>query len=117
MQFAVGVPNVLDYGDPNVLLDLGRRSEQAGWDGFYVWDHLVYRQQGDPVCDPWIALTAVAAATARVRLRGMVAAPPRRRPWIVARQAATLDIVSDGRLVFGAGLGSLPDLEYSAFGE
>ncbi len=117
MQFAVGVPNVREYGDPNLLLQLGVLSEETGWDGFFVWDHLVYRDRGDPVTDPWIAVTAVAARTTRMRLGVMVCALPRRRPWIVARQAAALDIVSNGRLVFGAGLGSLGELEYSAFGE
>jgi alkanesulfonate monooxygenase SsuD/methylene tetrahydromethanopterin reductase-like flavin-dependent oxidoreductase (luciferase family) len=117
MRFAVGVPNVREYGDPNLLLELGVLAEQAGWDGFFVWDHLVYRELGDPVSDPWIAVTAVAARTSNVRLGVMVCALPRRRPWVVARQAAALDIVSNGRLVFGAGLGSLGELEYAAFGE
>jgi alkanesulfonate monooxygenase SsuD/methylene tetrahydromethanopterin reductase-like flavin-dependent oxidoreductase (luciferase family) len=117
MRFAVGVPNVREYGDPNLLLDLGRRSEAAGWDGFFVWDHLVYRQSSVPVCHPWVALAAVAAATTRVRLGVMVCALPRRRPWVVARETASLDVLSNGRLVFGAGLGSLAEQEYAAFGE
>ena len=117
MRFAVGVPNVRVFGDPRLLLELGSRTEQAGWDGFFVWEHLVYREPGAPVCDPWTAVAAVAAATSRVRLGVMVCALPRRRPWIVARQAAAIDVLSQGRLVFGAGLGSLPDLEYAAFGE
>src|SRR5580765_7447560 len=79
MQFAVGVPNVREYGDPNLLLQLGVLSEEAGWDGFFVWDHLVYRDSGDPVSDPWIAATAVAARTTRMRLGVMVCALPRRR--------------------------------------
>ncbi len=117
MRYAVGVPNVREYGDPNVLLDLGLRTERAGWDGFFVWDHLVYREQGDPVCDPWVALTAVAARTSRIRLGVMVCALARRRPWMVARTTAALDGLSGGRLVFGAGLGSLGDGEFTAFGE
>ena len=117
MRFAVGVPNVREFGDPRVLLDLGLRTEAAGWDGFFVWDHLVYRQDGDPVCHPWTALTAVAAATTRVRLGVMVCALARRRPWVVARETAALDVLSGGRLVFGAGLGSLGDGEFAAFGE
>ena len=117
MQFAIGVPNVREFADPNLLLDLGRRTEEAGWDGFFVWDHLVYRHPGDPVCDPWVAVTAVATATTRVRLGVMVCALARRRPWKVARETAALDILSGGRLVFGAGLGSLAQGEYAAFGE
>ncbi|HXJ64182.1 MAG TPA: LLM class flavin-dependent oxidoreductase [Actinomycetota bacterium] len=117
MRFAVGVPNVREFGDPRVLLDLGERTEAAGWDGFFIWDHLVYRQAGDPVCHPWTALVAVAASTTRVRLGVMVCALARRRPWIVARETAALDVLSGGRMVFGAGLGSLGQGEFAAFGE
>ncbi|HEY7281270.1 MAG TPA: LLM class flavin-dependent oxidoreductase [Actinomycetota bacterium] len=117
MQFAVGVPNVREYGDPHVLMELGRHAEAAGWGGFFIWDHLVYREPGDPVCDPWVALTAVATTTTRMRLGIMVCALARRRPWMVARTAAAIDVLSDGRLVFGAGLGSLGEGEFTAFGE
>ena len=116
MQFAIGVPNVREYADPRVLLDLGLRAERANWDGFFVWDHLLYHEVGDPVCDPWVALAAVAAATTRLRLGVTVCALARRRPWKVARETAALDILSGGRLVFGAGLGSIPG-EFATFGE
>ena len=69
------------------------------------------------MADPWIALTAVALATERLRLGAMVTPLARRRPWDVARQVAVLDRLSGGRMVFGAGLGGDSRRELSAFGE
>ncbi|MFL5870536.1 MAG: LLM class flavin-dependent oxidoreductase [Solirubrobacterales bacterium] len=117
MRFAIGAPNVGDYGDPRLLLELGVAAEQAGWDGFFVWDHLVYRDPQAFVADPWVAIAAVASRTERIRLGVMVCALARRRPHKVARETASLDLLSEGRLVFGAGLGSLAEEEFAAFGE
>ena len=69
------------------------------------------------IADPWIALTAIALATERVRLGAMVTPLARRRPWDVARQVAVLDRLSGGRMVFGAGLGGDSRRELTAFGE
>jgi alkanesulfonate monooxygenase SsuD/methylene tetrahydromethanopterin reductase-like flavin-dependent oxidoreductase (luciferase family) len=117
VRFAVGIPNVREYADPRLLVDLARRAEHAGWDGCFVWDHLVYRPRGAPVTDPWVAVAAIAQATERIRLGVMVAQLARRRPWKVAREAVALDALSEGRLILGAGLGSLPEVEFEAFGE
>ena len=115
MRFAVGLPNVKEYADPPLLVDLAVTAESAGWDGVFVWDHLLYREGGAAV-NPWLTMAAIAQATNQIRLGVMVAALARRRPWNVAREAAALDILSDGRLLFGAGLGSLDD-EFTRFGE
>jgi alkanesulfonate monooxygenase SsuD/methylene tetrahydromethanopterin reductase-like flavin-dependent oxidoreductase (luciferase family) len=64
-----------------------------------------------------VAVTALAATTTRIRLGVMVCVLARRRPWKVARETASLDRVSGGRLVFGAGLGSLGEEEFAGFGE
>jgi alkanesulfonate monooxygenase SsuD/methylene tetrahydromethanopterin reductase-like flavin-dependent oxidoreductase (luciferase family) len=96
---------------------LARRAEAAGWDGCFVWDHLAYRPRGAPVTDPWVSVAAIAQATERIRLGVMVAQLARRRPWKVAREAVALDVLSEGRLILGAGLGSLPEDEFAAFGE
>ncbi|MGH2737120.1 MAG: LLM class flavin-dependent oxidoreductase, partial [Actinomycetota bacterium] len=117
MRYGIGVPNVREYADPELLVSLATEAEEHGWDGFFVWDHLVYRESGDPVADPWIATAAIAQATARVRIGVLVAALARRRPWKVARETATLDVLSGGRLIVGAGLGSLAEGEFAAFGE
>lgn len=116
MRFAIGLPNVKDYADPRLLVSLAVEAEASGWDGVFVWDHLLYRDEKDGVVDPWISVAAIAQATETVRVGVMVAALARRRPWMVARQAATVDLLSDNRLIFGAGLGSLDD-EFELFGE
>jgi alkanesulfonate monooxygenase SsuD/methylene tetrahydromethanopterin reductase-like flavin-dependent oxidoreductase (luciferase family) len=117
MRYAVGVPNVGDYGDPGLLVGLARQAERSGWDAVLVWDHVAYRERGWPVADPTVAVTAIAAATSRVRIGVMANAIPRRRPWKLARETATLDLLSGGRLIVGAGLGSQALEEYEAFGE
>jgi alkanesulfonate monooxygenase SsuD/methylene tetrahydromethanopterin reductase-like flavin-dependent oxidoreductase (luciferase family) len=115
MRFALSAQNFGSYGDPRLLADLARDSEAAGWDGFFVWDHLL---RGDaPVADPWISLAAIAVATERVRIGTMVTPLPRRRPWQVARQAVTLDHLSGGRVTLGVGLGSNARMEFAPFGE
>ncbi len=116
MRFAVGLPNVGDYGDPMVLVGLARAAEEHGWDGVYVWDHVLYHDPEWPVANPTVVAAAVAAATKRIRLGVLMTALPRRRVQVVAREGATLAALSAGRYTFGAGLGSM-DREYTAFGE
>jgi alkanesulfonate monooxygenase SsuD/methylene tetrahydromethanopterin reductase-like flavin-dependent oxidoreductase (luciferase family) len=99
-----------------VLVELGVLAEQHGWDAVYVWDHLLYRNPQWSVASPVVTVSALAAATSRIRLGVLMTALPRRRPQIVARETASLDVLSGGRVVFGAALGSI-DAEYSAFGE
>jgi alkanesulfonate monooxygenase SsuD/methylene tetrahydromethanopterin reductase-like flavin-dependent oxidoreductase (luciferase family) len=105
-----------ELADVRALADVAARAERAGWDGVFVWDH-VMTHDALAVADPWIALTAIALATERVRLGAMVTPLARRRPWDVARQAAVVDRLSGGRLVFGAGLGGDGRRELTAFGE
>jgi alkanesulfonate monooxygenase SsuD/methylene tetrahydromethanopterin reductase-like flavin-dependent oxidoreductase (luciferase family) len=69
------------------------------------------------VADPWIVMAAQAAATERVRIGPMVTPVPRRRPHVLARETATLDHLSNGRLVFGVGIGGDSSGEFSLFGE
>src|SRR6266536_959826 len=57
MRYAVGVPNVGDYGDPRLLVELARDAEAAGWDAVLLWDHVAYRRRGWPVADPIVTLT------------------------------------------------------------
>jgi alkanesulfonate monooxygenase SsuD/methylene tetrahydromethanopterin reductase-like flavin-dependent oxidoreductase (luciferase family) len=92
--------------DPAVAARLAAEAEAAGWDGVFVWDHVRWREPVREVADPWITLAAVATATERVRLGPMVTPPARRRPVKLARETATLDLLSGGRLTLGVGLGS-----------
>jgi alkanesulfonate monooxygenase SsuD/methylene tetrahydromethanopterin reductase-like flavin-dependent oxidoreductase (luciferase family) len=95
-----------DLADPVVVAGLAAEAEEAGWHGVFVWDHLRWRAPVRHVADPWITLAAIAAATDRVRLGPMVTPLARRRPAKVARETATLDRLSGGRLVLGVGLGN-----------
>jgi hypothetical protein len=117
MRYGVSVPNIGEFADPRRVADLARRAEEAGWDGFFVWDHVVFPWGPLDVADPWVLLTVVAGATERIRIGPLVTAVPRRRPGTLARQTTTLDRYSGGRLVFGAGLGFTLDAEYGTWGE
>ncbi len=118
MRYGIYVPNFGDYGDARRLAALARDAEDARWDGFFLWDH-VARPFATDMVDPWIALTAIAMATKTIRIGALVTPLPRRRPWKVARETASLDQLSGGRLVFGAGTGSAGGraVEWASFGE
>jgi alkanesulfonate monooxygenase SsuD/methylene tetrahydromethanopterin reductase-like flavin-dependent oxidoreductase (luciferase family) len=113
---AVGVPNVGPFGDPLLLVELAVAAEEHGWDGFFVWDHQLWRDPGWNVADPVVTIAAVAARTTRLRIGILVNVLARRRVGKVARESVTLDVLSGGRLVVGAGLGAVA-AEFTAFGE
>jgi len=115
VRFAVGIPNVAEYGDVGLLVDLAVLAERSGWDGVFVWDHL--SRHGEPAADPQVTLGAIAQATERIRLGPMIIPLARRRPSKVAREMVTLDHLSDGRAVMGVGLGVADDEEFEAFGD
>jgi len=118
MFFAVDVPNHGEYSDPHLLLELAMETEAAGWDGFFIWDHIVKSYDTRlPVADPWIALSAIAAHTKRILIGPMVTPLARRRPWKLARETVTLDNLSKGRLIFGVGLGARSKAEFEDFGD
>lgn len=103
---ALWVPLFDELSDPVAVARLAAEAEEAGWHGVFVWDHLRWRAPVRQVADPWITLAAIAVATERLRLGPMVTPLPRRRPAKVAKETATLDRLSNGRLVLGAGIGS-----------
>src|SRR5947209_4154411 len=102
IRCAVGLPVVGPFADPVTLVELAVAAEAHGWDGVFLWDHLLYHDPTWGVVSPVVVASAIAARTSRARLGVLVAALPRRRPQQVAREAATLDVLSAGRLVFGA---------------
>ena len=103
--------------DPRVVGDLAAAAEAAGWDGFFVWDHLQYGERVSAIADPWICCAAVAMRTERMIFGPMVTPLARRRPQVLARQAASLAVLSGGRFVLGLGLGDDWVGELSAFGD
>ena len=116
MRFAINVPCFAAFGDARALASLAHEAEEAGWDGFFLWDH-IGAEWPVPFTDPWIALAAMAAATSRITLGPLVTPLPRRRPQKVAREAVALDHLSGGRLILGVGIGSDSGHEYSCYGE
>lgn len=107
--------NVINAWSPDFILQLAVAAEEAGWDGFFLWDHVTFEYDVS-LHDPWILLGAIAACTKKIRLGTLVTPLARRRPHIVAKETATLDHLSKGRVVLGVGLGGV-DREFSAFGE
>ncbi len=106
---------VINVGDPLAQVELAARAEAAGWDGVFTWDAIAI---GDmDTYDPWALLAAMSLVTSRVTLGAMVFAPTRRRPWKMAREAATIDHLSQGRLVIPVGLGALEDQGFGNVGE
>jgi alkanesulfonate monooxygenase SsuD/methylene tetrahydromethanopterin reductase-like flavin-dependent oxidoreductase (luciferase family) len=106
-----------ELADPRVLARLAAEAEERGFDGFFLWDHVAYRAPTRALADPWVALSAVATATERMTIGPLVTPLSRRRVQKVARETATLDLLSGGRLVFGVGLGSDNNGELEPFGE
>lgn len=106
MRYGITLPY---EDDPRALVDLAVEAEAAGWDGVFVWDGITWN-------DAWVTLAAIAACTERVRLGTMLTPISRRRPWKLAQESATLDRLSNGRLVLPVGLGA-PDTGFANFGE
>jgi alkanesulfonate monooxygenase SsuD/methylene tetrahydromethanopterin reductase-like flavin-dependent oxidoreductase (luciferase family) len=117
MKSALFLPIFDALSDPALVARLAAESEEAGWDGLFVWDHIAYRAPVRSIADPWVTLAAVACATTRLRIGPMVTPLPRRRPVVLARQIASLDQLSAGRLVLGVGTGGDTSRELSATGE
>ena len=103
--------------DPWVLVELAVAAESRGWDGVFLWDHIVHRPPVSAVADPWVVLSAIATRTERLRLGPMVTPLSRRRVQKLARETLTLDHLSRGRLTLGVGLGSSNPAELEPYGE
>jgi alkanesulfonate monooxygenase SsuD/methylene tetrahydromethanopterin reductase-like flavin-dependent oxidoreductase (luciferase family) len=118
MRSGLFLPLFDALAEPAVVARLSAEADEAGWHGVFVWDNLRYQEPVVEVADPWITLATMATATERIRLGPMVTPLARRRPVKVARETATLDRLSGGRLTLGVGLGSDRFAsEYSITGE
>ena len=103
--------------DPQVVGDLAVAAEHAGWDGFFLWDHLQYGERVREIADPWTCCAVVATRTERLLFGPMVTPLPRRRPQVLARQAASLSVLSRGRFVLGLGIGDDWVGEFGGYGD
>src|ERR687889_486840 len=115
MRYGIVMSNLGDHADPRLAIRMARAAEEAGWEAFFVWDHLGF-VWGSASSDPWITLSAVAVSTPHLKLGTAITPLARRRPHIVANALGSLDLLSGGRMIFGAGLGGVTD-EFTAFGE
>ena len=116
MQYGFVIP----CSDARVVVELAREAEAAGWDGVFIPDCIAIDPALDPQAagyDPWVTLGAIAVQTRNVRLGTMLTPVSRRRPWKLARETATIDQLSNGRLVLPVGLGALDDLGFGRVGE
>jgi alkanesulfonate monooxygenase SsuD/methylene tetrahydromethanopterin reductase-like flavin-dependent oxidoreductase (luciferase family) len=115
MRTAVSLP---PFTDPATLVAMAVEAENAGWDGVFLWDHVVlFPEMGLDVHNPWVVLGAIAQATERVVLGTLVTPLARRRPQSVARELITLDHLSGGRGLLGVGLGDPAEFDFAAFGD
>jgi probable F420-dependent oxidoreductase len=98
--------------------EFAQRAEIAGFDSLWLYDHMLYRNEGEPtigIWECWTFLSALADATQRAELGTLVICNSFRNPTLLAKMAITLDEVSQGRLILGVGAGwNKP--EYDAFG-
>ena len=79
MKFGIDTPHFGSFGDASLLAELAYETEEAGWDGFFIWDHIQVVWQ-DPLADTTVALAAIALAPQHVKFGAMVTPLPRRRP-------------------------------------
>ncbi len=119
IKYGIVTPNIGEfYGSIDNLVKISQKIETTGWNGHFIWDWILGNK--DPIhqiVDPWIALTAMASRTKKIKLGTNITPIPRRRPWKLARETVSLDRFSNGRLILGVGLGFPPEEEFAAFGE
>ncbi|MDJ0923335.1 MAG: LLM class flavin-dependent oxidoreductase [Acidimicrobiia bacterium] len=114
MKYCIDLPNFGAWSDPRKFAEFAKQIEDAGWDGVSVWDHILV-WDGAEVADPWVLLAAAAMNTEQIRLMTMVTPIPRRHPWKLSRECVSLDLLSEGRLTLGVGIGWPTDPEFTRF--
>ena len=114
MKYGLHGVNLHTCGYPDAAARIGRAAEAAGFESLWVADHVVLPDPPVPgrpmapdmqLLDPVVALTYLAAHTSRIRLGTGVIILPQRQALVLAKQLASLDVLSNGRLIFGLGVG------------
>ncbi len=118
LQVGVQLPEAEREAPWPEYVSMARAAEEVGFDSVWMGDHLLYRDPGEPERGPWDAwavLAGLAAVTERVRIGPLVACLGFHRPGMLARMAATVNEIADGRLTLGVGAG-WNEPEFRAFG-
>jgi alkanesulfonate monooxygenase SsuD/methylene tetrahydromethanopterin reductase-like flavin-dependent oxidoreductase (luciferase family) len=104
MRYGIFVPLVGEFVEPSSAVGMAQAAEAAGWDALFVSD---LNESGSeaPETDPCITLAAIASTTTTLRVGLVTPVADRRRPWVLARQSAVVDRLSQGRLTFATGVG------------
>lgn len=105
MRYGFTIPDMTD-ATASAIAELARDAEASGWDAIFFWD-------GDWGYSPWVTLAAMAAQTSRVRLGAILHPLAWRQPWLFARDTATLDQLSGGRLIVSIGLGAVDEQDFA----
>ena len=100
---------VFPGGSPQEAIEFAKEAEAHSWDGFFVWEP-VYG------IDPWVTLGGIAAQTERINIGTLLTPPSRRRPWKLASEALTVDLLSGGRMILSVGVGAI-DTGFESMGE
>jgi alkanesulfonate monooxygenase SsuD/methylene tetrahydromethanopterin reductase-like flavin-dependent oxidoreductase (luciferase family) len=108
MRISIGLPSTIPGATGKLLLDWARKADQGPFHSLATLDRLTY-----PNFDPLVTLTAAAAVTERIRLMTFILVAPLHNPVLLAKQAASLDALSGGRLTLGLGVGAR-DYEFRA---
>lgn len=117
MRFGVQLPETEYVATWSQMAKMARTAEEVGLDSLWVGDHLLYDEDSvrSGPWEAWSLLAGLAAVTSRIAIGPLVAALPFHHPAVLAKAAATIDEISQGRLVFGVGAG-WNEVEFSAFG-
>ena len=99
--------------DPGRFREVAVRAEELGYDSIWAGDHISYR---NPILDVVVALSTFAALTERITLGAGIVLLPLRHPSIVAKEFASLDYVSGGRVILGVGVGGEGERDFAAVG-
>ena len=114
MKFGLHSVNLHTCGHPDAMARFGRAAETAGFESLWVADHVVLPDPPVPgrpmapdmrLVEPIVALTFIAAHTSRIKLATGVIILPQRQAVVLAKQLASLDVLSNGRVIFGLGVG------------
>jgi alkanesulfonate monooxygenase SsuD/methylene tetrahydromethanopterin reductase-like flavin-dependent oxidoreductase (luciferase family) len=105
MRYGFIIPDMADATTNNIV-ELAHEAEAAGWDAIFFWD-------GDWGFSPWITMAAMAVHTDHIRFGAILHPLAWRHPWLFARETASLDQLSKGRLIISIGLGAVNEQEFA----